>query len=215
MYLSGVERAETRQAAAAGYPLGVMAQPDTAVHLQPRYYRAWAADNGCYSRGERFRLDAYLAWLVGLGCRETCLFATAPDVVADARATWERSRYVLPVLRALGYRAALVAQDGAEAMRLDWSTFDALFIGGSTAWKLSEAAYALIGEAKGRGKWVHVGRVNSLRRLRAAAFAGADSADGTFLKVAPDINLPRMLRWLDALARQPHLWEGDDGGHAA
>jgi hypothetical protein len=208
MYLTGVERAETRWAAAAGYALGVMAQPGTAVHLRAGEYPAWAADNGCYSRGDRFRVDAYLAWLAGLGYRETCLFATAPDVVADARATWERARYVLPVLRALGYRAALVAQDGVEAMRLDWATFDVLFIGGTTAWKLSETAYALIGEAKERGKWVHVGRVNSLRRLRAASFAGADSADGTFLKVAPDINMPRMLRWLDVLQRQPHLAEG-------
>jgi hypothetical protein len=209
MYLTGVERAETRRAAVAGYALGVMVQPTTghfARHLAD--YPAWAADNGCFSRGASFDLATYLAWLAAMPWRERCLFATAPDVVGDAAATWARSVPILPAIRALGYKAALVAQDGIERTEIDWPAFDCLFIGGTTAWKLSETAYALIGEAKERGKWVHVGRVNSLRRLRAASFAGADSADGTFLKVAPDINMPRMLRWLDVLQRQPHLAEG-------
>lgn len=197
---------ETRQAAAAGYPLGVMVQPATghfARHLAA--YPSWAADNGCFARGARFDLAAYLAWLVAMPCRETCLFATAPDMVGDAAATWQRSEAVLPAVRALGYRAALVAQDGIEHLAIDWSAFDCLFIGGTTAWKLSETAYGLIGEAKRRGKWVHQGRCNSYRRLAAAAFAGCDSADGTFLKFAPDINVPRMLAWLDRMARQPQL----------
>lgn len=205
IYLSGVERVETRRAAAAGHPLGVMAQPGNAVARQAGHYPAWAADNGCYARGAAFDLGRYLDWLAGLGHRDRCLFAVAPDVVADAAATWERSAPVLPAIRALGYPAALVAQDGIESLAIDWPAFDCLFIGGSTRWKLSHHAYAAITEAKRRGKWVHQGRVNSLRRLRAAAFAGCDSADGTYLRFGPDANLPRLLGWLAALERQPAL----------
>jgi hypothetical protein len=44
-----------------------------------------------------------------------------------------------------------------------------------------------------------MGRVNSARRLRHAARVGALSVDGTFLAYGPDVNLPRIARWLDSL----------------
>lgn len=194
-----------RQLAARGYPLGILAQPDTGVHTQVAHYAAYAADNGCFAQGDRFDMARYLCWLTTLTHKDRCLFAVAPDVVGDAAATWKRSRYVLPVLRALGFRAALVAQDGLDPRRLDWDAFDCLFVGGTTAYKLSESAYRAVAEAKARGKWCHMGRVNSLRRLRAAAMAGYDSADGTFLRRAPDINVPRMVVWFEAMRRQGHM----------
>lgn len=56
--------------------------------------------------------------------------------------------------RVLGYKTALVAHDGLEAMsdQVDWDAFDVLFVGGSTAWKTSPEAAELIREAKARGK---------------------------------------------------------------
>jgi hypothetical protein len=36
-------------------------------------------------------------------------------------------------------------------------------------------------EARRRGVWTHMGRVNSERRLRYAALIGCQSADGTYL----------------------------------
>ena len=112
---------------------------------------------------------------------------------------------VVPTIRAMGYRAALVLQDGATPETVPWQEIDAVFTGGSTAWKLSEDAYRLGAEAKHRGLWAHMGRVNSLRRLRAADVAGYDSADGTFLAWAPDKNTKRMRRWFEALTIQPSL----------
>jgi hypothetical protein len=73
-------------------------------------------------------------------------------------------------------------------------------------WKLGAAARALTAEAKARGKHVHMGRVNSLRRLRYADAIGCDSADGTFLAFGPDINLPPLLGWLRAVNDQQPLW---------
>jgi hypothetical protein len=126
-------------------------------------------------------------------------------VVADWSGTVRVAAAVLPKLRALGFPSAFIAQDGLPPRWVAWDEFDALFVGGTTAYKLSEDAYALVAEAKRRGKWCHMGRVNSWRRLRAAAHGGYDSVDGTYLKFGPDVNLPRLRGWLDAMARQPAL----------
>lgn len=124
------------------------------------------------------------------------------DVVGDAQATWTRSEPWLHRIRQLGYPAALVAQDGLEEMDIEWEAFDVLFIGGSTEWKLGAHARAIVAEAKRRGKRVHMGRVNSLSRLRYAQAIGCDSADGTYITFGPDVNMPKVLGWLRDVNRQ-------------
>lgn len=158
----------------------------------------WCADNGCFS--DRWDEAKWWRFLVANAHRaDTCLFAVAPDVVADAAATIERSAPWLPKIRELGYPAAFVAQDGQESLSVPWDDFDALFIGGSTEWKLGPHARTLVTEAKRRGKHVHMGRVNSARRWRYAEAIGCDSVDGTFLTFGPDVNLPRLISWADDL----------------
>jgi len=160
----------------------------------------WCADNGCYGDGYPGD-DAFLSWL-GQRAEHAarCFFVVAPDVVCDAPATLERSAPMLPRIRAAGFPAALVAQNGLEDLSVPWDTFDVLFIGGDTVWKLGPAARSLAIEAKARGKRVHMGRVNSLRRLRYAQTIGCCSADGTFLAFGPDTNLPAVLGWQRAVA---------------
>jgi len=156
---------------------------------------AWCADNGCFGKGYPGD-EKWLGWLAkNAHAAADCLFATAPDVVGDAAATLERSAPFLPMIRALGYPAALVAQDGLEDLEVPWEEFDVLFIGGSTEWKLGPAARHLIQQAKRLGKWVHMGRVNSERRYKYAHEIGCDSADGTYLTFGPDVNLPKLLAW--------------------
>jgi hypothetical protein len=157
----------------------------------------WAADNDCYTLGDQFNLDVYLTWLEC--CRpyqRNCLFATAPDVVGDASATLERSMPVLPMLRDLGYKPAFVAQDGIRIQDIPWEAFDCLFIGGTTEWKLSPDARLVAKLAKGVGKWVHMGRVNSARRFLIAYKWGCHSVDGNYLRFGPDTNFPRLKQWL-------------------
>jgi hypothetical protein len=169
---------------------------------------SWCADNGCFGKG--YPGDAaWLAWLATYTAEERarCAFATAPDVVGDAVATLARSAPHLPAIRQLGYPAALVAQDGLENLPVPWDSFDALFIGGSTKWKLGAAARALTAEAKARGKHVHMGRVNSRRRLHYADAIGCDTADGTFLTFGPNVNLARLSGWLRDLDDQAALWQ--------
>lgn len=168
---------------------------------------AWlCADNGCFGKG--YPGDAeWFSWLQGLPA-DRVRWAVAPDVVADAQATITRSRPWLSRIRSLGIPAAFVAQDGLEDLEVPWDEFDVLFIGGSTEWKLGGHAARIASEAKARGKSVHMGRVNSHRRLAYAQHIGCDSVDGTFLAFGPDQNLPRLLGWLHRIGSEPALFGG-------
>jgi hypothetical protein len=55
------------------------------------------------------------------------------------------------------------------------------------------------------GKWVHVGRLNSWRRLDLVASWDVDSVDGTYLAFAPNANGARLATWLRRLHTQPPL----------
>jgi hypothetical protein len=199
-YLTGVSTPAVR-AVAHQADLGLLVTPDTSYHLQVDDFPFWAADNACFNHPERFVTETYLNWLGAftLPQRARCHFATAPDVVGDAPKTLLRSLPVLPALRELGFKAALVAQDGLQDLFVPWSLFDVLFIGGSTEWKLSDHARDLSAEAIRRGKTVHMGRVNSYKRIKIADDFGCATADGTFLKFGPTENLGRLLNWFDKL----------------
>lgn len=163
----------------------------------------WAADNGCFGKGYPGD-EAFLEWLARqppAGCK----FAVAPDVVGDHEATEARALPLLRPIKRLGYRVAYVAQDGLTPQLTPWLAFDALFIGGSTEWKMGPAARELARGAYGRGKWVHMGRVNTWSRLQYARDIGCNSVDGTFLKFGPNINLPILLNWLRSINTQTYL----------
>ncbi|WP_224277322.1 hypothetical protein [Streptomyces sp. LS1784] len=97
-----------------------------------------------------------------------------------AVATLTMSLPWLPRIRSLGVPAAFVAQDGSEAVGLiPWDQTDVLFIGGSTEWKLGPGVQSVARQAVDRGIPVHMGRVNSRRRLQLAKDMGCSSADGT------------------------------------
>jgi len=174
--------------------VGVMSSPDIGNRIPQGM--VWAADNGCYSQGKNFKLTKFMDWLTEHEQKKTCLWAVAPDVVGDASATITRSLPVLPQIREMGYAAAMTAQDGLESLDIPWDEFDCLFIGGTTAWKLSPAAWEIGVRAQERGKWLHMGRVNSERRFKAAMSRGCDSVDGTFLAFGPKKNWPILKRWL-------------------
>jgi hypothetical protein len=63
--------------------------------------------------------------------------------------------------------------------------------GAFTEWKESRAAADLIREAKRRGKRVHAGRVNGLKRLRHFSDLGVDTADASSLSMYADTWIPR------------------------
>ena len=172
------------------------------------YGLCFGVDNECYTLGERFDGDRYRRALVKIAeihGRQDCLFATAPDIVSDAVATWERSEPWLREIRRIGLPCALVAQDGIESLRIQWPAFDAIFIGGSTEWKLSDAAAWITREARRKGKWVHMGRVNSVYRA-ARIIEPPDSVDGTAWAKHPGEYARQWQHWLsNGKPRQPRL----------
>lgn len=180
--------------------MGFMIQPGMGNNPLPLTFWKFGADNGMFAQGDRVDLGDWLQWLSSLRpYRRNALFAVAPDVVGDAEATRVRSLPYLPTIRQLGFPAAFVSQDGANIYPPPWDEFDVLFVGGTTEWKLSDTSWTLVNEAKQRGKKVHVGRVNSFRRISLANQYGVESVDGTYLKYGPDINWPTLIGWLDRL----------------
>ena len=156
----------------------------------------WCMDNGIFTG--KFSEHKFFKKLKDMeSYRNSCVFVVAPDVVSNAIATMSAWRYWGMQIKALGYPAAFVAQDGQELFDFP-PDFDALFIGGSTEWKMSVHALDCVKRAKDLGKWVHVGRVNSQKRIRHFQLAGVDSVDGTSVCFAPKKNYPRLDRQLRA-----------------
>lgn len=125
--------------------------------------RPWSADNQAFTIG--FQERRFYDWLETMEpFWNNCLFVTVPDVVGDCEATLELFKYYEPEL--WGWPLAFVAQDGQEDRPLP-DRFDCLFVGGSTAWKESQAAVEVIKRAQVLGKHIHVGRVNTKRRYMA------------------------------------------------
>lgn len=234
IYFTGVSNDVTEGAQRPD--LGLLGTPAGSTVTKRVHYENWAADNGLFVATPKTKhaLEAkWFKWLTRLAPEaEECLFATVPDVVGDHAKTWERSKPYVEKVRKLGFKVALVMQNGLENDRLVWKQMlaaaEVLFIGGSaecvscayvkpstkaerkrkvcpscdeklTEWKLGPACAELVAEAKAKGKWVHMGRVNSLKRLTYADSIGCDSADGTYVGFAPRKNAPVVLGWLDAV----------------
>lgn len=133
--------------------------------------------------------------------RDRCLFAVVPDIVGNGRRTLELWRHRDRFIR--DWPLALVAQDGMEELEIPWSEVDALFIGGNDPWKESSHSIDLVKTAKTLGKHVHIGRVNTPRRYRLFAVAGADTCDGSGVAM-----YDHMLDEIHAaVTPQPMLWD--------
>jgi hypothetical protein len=159
-------------------------------------------DNGAFVK---FEADLFMAMLEAFHGRPGCRFVAAPDRVGDAHQTSLQWPFWSRVIRGVGFVPALVAQDGLTVGDVPWREIGALFIGGFTEWKTSEHALSLIGYAKSRGLWVHMGRRNSQRGIWDAARMGVDSFDGSGFSRWPDIRIPKGLQWTDDAVNTPRL----------
>lgn len=161
-------------AAELGCDVGQLLTPLTRFRLQNPGL-SWAMDNGAFAS---FEEKSFLSLLEREEHNKaTCLFVTAPDVVGSARRTleaFERWRG-----RLAAWPIALAIQDGQQDLPIPWEEIAAVFIGGTTEFKLSPQAAHIIKAAKIMGKWAHVGRVNDPARFSYFEDLGADSLDGT------------------------------------
>jgi hypothetical protein len=174
--------------------------PPTEVRW-PQGFR-YAIDNGAwtaYTQGRPFDEIKFMGAIERLGPEADWI--ALPDIVAGGLASLETSLRWRDRLAGIA-PLLLPIQDGmsAEDVRPLVGADLGMFIGGTSEWK--ERTLPLWGElAAAAGCWLHVGRVNSARRIHLCAAAGAHSFDGTSV-TRYSVNLPK----LDNAARQPDLW---------
>lgn len=123
--------------------------------------------------------------------RPLCRFMAVPDVPYNAHETMLAFDHYLPEVKNRGYPPALCAQNGMKPADIPWSEVAAVFIGGDDEFKLGREGAAIAVEAHKRKKWVHVGRVNSYKRMIQVWWA--DSVDGTMLAYNSGIDRQRLL----------------------
>jgi hypothetical protein len=207
LYLATASGPKVRDAMTNGV-IGQLITPNSGNRLTPG--AGFALDNGIVKlengrpvTDPNWSEDRWIAMLDRYQSVPGCLFAAIPDVVGDAEATNERWARYHGTARNRGYRCAYVTQNGCQSIP---ASAGAVFVGGDDEWKDGSQALALTQQAKAGGLWCHMGRVNTLGRLRRAALDGYDSVDGTYLAYGPDTNLPNLVRYLRR-ASEPTLWE--------
>jgi hypothetical protein len=142
----------------------------------------FAIDNGAwtaYQQQKPFDDKAFGNLVERYGCAAD--FVVLPDIVAGGRDSLTFSVSWLPHLSTLKH-LLLPLQDGMShhevGIVLRQNPKVGLFLGGSTEYKLQEM-YAWGAVAHAWKRWYHIGRVNTAKRIRLCAEAGADSFDGT------------------------------------
>lgn len=177
-----------------GHPnLGQLVQPRS--WWTPDGSVPWAADNDAFNSFDAGRFRQMLERLEGV---PNCLWVAAPDVVADAAATLRQFDEWQPEIRAAGFPVALVLQDGMTVDSVPWSRVDAVFVGGSTEYKLGVDAQSIVAEAARRRLATHMGRVNTRRRMKVAKAWRCGSVDGTASAMFTDLIVPWMLSYAGA-----------------
>lgn len=174
--------------------------------VQPRHYSSirataeagipWAADNDCF---QALDAEAFVRMLDAIQGLPGCLFVACPDVVGNHHETLKRFWQWRAEITQRGLPIAFVLQNGARILTVPWRHIDAVFVGGDTPFKLGEQAARLVAEARTRGLWAHMGRVNTATRIRYAASIGCHSCDGT-----------KYARW-----KRVHLADGIRDAHHA
>lgn len=143
----------------------------------PFPFMPYALDNsayGAFMQGVEWEEDPWLDLLEWAKLSGTPpLWCIVPDVVGDRIRTLRRWDIYGPKVERYGWPLAFAVQDGMDASDVP-SNADVIFVGGTTEWKWRTMAI-----------WcrefphVHVGRVNTYRRLWQCHDAGAKSCDGT------------------------------------
>jgi hypothetical protein len=134
----------------------------------------YALDNGVYAKGDAWEEGPFfelLDWAKLSGLRP--LWVIVPDVVSDRIRTLRKWDLYAPKMAVYGWPLAFAVQDRMEPSDVP-ADASVVFVGGSTEWK-----WATMAMWCARFPRVHVGRVNTYRRLWDCHEAGAMSCDGT------------------------------------
>jgi len=165
--------------------------------------RPYALDNGAWTahqQGTEFDSDAFMHAVDKVG--EKAEWIVLPDIVMGGQRSLDLSLSWLEKLAGLPARLLIAVQNGMtlDDVRNHLNPMVGIFVGGDSAWK--EETTPMWGSlARRRNCYLHVGRVNSQRRIAICAAAGADSFDGTSVT-----RYAVTMRPLDAARRQSDLF---------
>ncbi len=173
--------------------LGILASPRNPMFAESasREGLPWAADNDCFNGG--LDVSAYRKMLWKIVRAKGCLFVNAPDAVGDSETTFQLWDEWYWRIAEYGFPVGFVTQDGMTVEDIPWVQADAIFVGGTDGWKLSQPSREVADECRRLGKWLHIGRVNTRGRMEVAIEWGADSVDGTRTSLLTDQVLPWQL----------------------
>ncbi len=137
-------------------------------------YVKYGLDNGAFTL---FKTRTFTRMAEAAVDDSRCLWIAIPDYPYCAYSTIGLFRHWKHVIKR---KRAFVLQNDIDryASLIPWDEIVAVFVGGDDDFKESAAAVELAKEARDRGKWVHVGRVNTVRRLDFWE-PYADSIDGS------------------------------------
>jgi hypothetical protein len=195
-YLSSTPKIRPKYLDCFGFIISIQTAPRYKLMAQ----HPWCLDNDAFN--SKFEINAWYDRLIQcLEYSSTCTFVVCPDKVYDHAETLRRFEMFSPIVKGCGYPVALVTQDGLTPDITPWDQLDVLFVGGSDEHKLGREAGALIAEGQKRNKWIHIGRVNSPKRM--LKFWMANSWDGTHIGYEPDNASPKIA----ACVRRIREWQ--------
>lgn len=153
------------------------------------------SDNGAFAKSKPFtdhNYQRHIEYCAKVGVN----WLTAPDCVGNSVETNRLFRVWLDRLQCVPI--AYVLQDGIKIDEIPFNECVCVFLGGSTEFKLSDYALKLCYTAKERGKMVHIGRVNTIKRIK--HFEGiADTIDGSSWSRFANSTLPDFIRYKESL----------------
>jgi hypothetical protein len=175
----------------------------TGVHRTEGF--KYALDNGAwtaYQQKKPFNVELFKKLVENLGAGAD--WVACPDIVAGGLESLAFSMSWLPWCLARVRLVLIPVQDGmtADDVRPLLGPLVGIFVGGTTEWKL-ETLPVWGRLAAETGCYLHIGRVNSAKRIKACAFVGADSFDGTSASRFV-LSLPNLER-----ARAQEAWAWD------
>ena len=196
-----------------GYPQYLQVQqkiPNVGLLMQPpgerRPTNPYACDNGVYAqfvKGVEWNVDMHNLWvsmIVNINDKLPPEWVLLPDAVGNWPRTVELAKAYTPFVKLYGYKTAIALQDGCDFDEVLQFNPDWVFVGGTTEWK-EQIIHSACEFFHARGIKVHVGRVNTVRRVKLCMSAGVDSVDGTTLNAFRDATLDRIANAI----KQPSL----------
>lgn len=189
----------------------ILMSPDTLIRCKGKTRPFWtdgspapyALDNGawgCHKREEPFNEDRFEWALDRIGAGAD--WVVMPDCVGNSEETFRMAdRWWRKMLE---YPMPLFAvQDGMAVAQVEpfLKRGFGLFVGGSMEWKLA-TVWKWAQLAQKHDRWCHVGRINTVRRIRLCQAYGVNSTDGTQITQYPG-TMPRF----DRAFRQQALFE--------